>query len=239
MSKRARQAALMGFATGALSDVLRRREQSRMEEAQALKEERLAAIRAQERGEDRAFSREQFEASKIARTEDRAADREFRVEDREDTQSFTQDQRARDAAERSKDRESARATQLEAARISASARSSGGGSGGRERKPDIKSYVNEATGKVGTFDVNNPDDLKRLKTWQQTSPVRPYYKSSDTGGGYAPPSQSPPPQAARGDMMSAPAAPAPVSQGPKIGDVVAGYRYKGGPAGSQSSWEPM
>ena len=34
MSKRARQMALMGFVTGALGDVMRRREQSRMEREQ-------------------------------------------------------------------------------------------------------------------------------------------------------------------------------------------------------------
>lgn len=56
----------MGFVTGALGDVLKRREQTRMEEAEALKEARLAAIRAQERGEDRAFTREQFEAQQAA-----------------------------------------------------------------------------------------------------------------------------------------------------------------------------
>lgn len=56
----------MGFVTGALTDVVKRREQSRMEEAEARKEARLAAIRAQERREDRDFTREQFTAQQAA-----------------------------------------------------------------------------------------------------------------------------------------------------------------------------
>lgn len=48
----------MGFVTGALTDVVKRREQSRMEEAEARKEARLAAIRAEERAQDFAQRKE-------------------------------------------------------------------------------------------------------------------------------------------------------------------------------------
>lgn len=48
----------MGFVTGALGDVLKRREQTRMEEAEARKEARLAAIRAEERAQDFAQRKE-------------------------------------------------------------------------------------------------------------------------------------------------------------------------------------
>lgn len=48
----------MGFVTGALTDVVKRREQSRMEEAEARKEARLAAIRAEERTQEFAQRKE-------------------------------------------------------------------------------------------------------------------------------------------------------------------------------------
>lgn len=66
MSKRARQAALMGFIGGALQDVLRQRELKRLEAADELKRQRLEEIRIRERGEDRAFAREQFAAQQEA-----------------------------------------------------------------------------------------------------------------------------------------------------------------------------
>ncbi len=64
----------MGFVTGALTDVVKRREQSRMEEAEARKEARLAAIRAEERAQDFAQRKEltQYELGerqKMAETE--------------------------------------------------------------------------------------------------------------------------------------------------------------------------
>ena len=62
----------MGFVTGALTDVVKRREQSRMEEAEARKEARLAAIRAEERAQDFAQRKEltQYELAERKRMAD-------------------------------------------------------------------------------------------------------------------------------------------------------------------------
>lgn len=56
----------MGFVAGALGDIQRRWETRRAEEAEARKEARLAAIRAQERSEDRAANKEMFDAQQAA-----------------------------------------------------------------------------------------------------------------------------------------------------------------------------
>jgi len=82
MGKRTRRA-LMGFAAGALKGVSDFYRTKAMEEAQTLREERLAAIRAQERGEDRAFQRENIQLqneSQAQRDERLAAQRAAELE---------------------------------------------------------------------------------------------------------------------------------------------------------------
>ena len=83
MSKTLKRA-LMGGALGALQGVQSFYQTQRAQEAERLKEERLAAIRAQERGEDRAFQRETFDlqAERELSREDRLTDRQMRAEER-------------------------------------------------------------------------------------------------------------------------------------------------------------
>lgn len=182
--------ALMGFATGALSDVMRRREQRKLEEAQALKEERLAAIRAEERGEDRAFTREQFAAQQEAmNTRDERnyeQQKEFfgmqtEVGDKRDERNFAQ-QRQLAAEQRS------HSEKMLNTRLSAGVDDSGRAN---PRAPKPQNYVNEKTGKVVTFDVNDHTQVEALKEWQRTQPVKPYYASSGKGAGKPAPPASP------------------------------------------------
>lgn len=69
MASRSTKRALMGFALGALKGASDFYQTQRAQEAERLKEERLAAVRARERGEDRAFQRETLQMQQSAQTE--------------------------------------------------------------------------------------------------------------------------------------------------------------------------
>lgn len=219
--------ALMGFMTGALGDVMRRREESRLEEATARKEARLAAIRAEERQQDFAQRKELTQAELAQRAE--MARQEMAGREKLTTMEVTSREKisAADNAARLQANREDNATRLAANR--------GGGGGGGSRSPEIKSYINEATGKVVTFDVNNASDLARLKQWQQSQPVKPYYASSTGGGAGKPPAAPSRPQPT---TQPAPRAAVPAG-GPRPGDVMDGYRFKGGNPANQASWEPI
>lgn len=195
--------ALMGFVTGALGDVMRRREQSRLEEAEARKEARLAAIRAEERAQDREFTREQFNAQQEAMNtrDERNFEQQKEFFGIQSTEADKRDERNFEQQRQLAAEQRAHAERL------AAMRGSGSGSGGGSRNPEIKSYINEATGKVVTFDVNNADDLSRLKKWQESQPVRPYYASSARK----------PPSAQRTQQAAAAPAPATMIYNPKTG----------------------
>ncbi len=74
----------MGFALGALKGTSDFYQTQRAQEAERLKEERLAETRARERGEDRAFQRETFsmQADREMSREERAAGRQLESEKR-------------------------------------------------------------------------------------------------------------------------------------------------------------
>lgn len=173
--------ALMGFVAGALGDVMRRREQSRLEEAEARKEARLAAIRAEERAQDFAMRKELTQAELAQRAE--MAREEMNAREKLTGMEITA-RKEISAAEN--------AARLQANRDDNATRIAATRGGGSPRNPEIKSYINDATGKVVTFDVNNADDLARLKKWQESQPVRPYYASSaNSGRPYGPKTQPP------------------------------------------------
>lgn len=171
MSKRARQMALMGFVTGALSDVVQRRSQQRLQEAEARKEARLAAIRAQERGEDRAFTREQFAAQQEAmNTRD---ERNF-----EQQKEFFGVQT--EQADKRDERNFAQQRQL-AAEQRAHAERMANMRGGSERAPNIETFVGP-DGKAYNFDINNPQDIARFRHMSQNVGLIPYYASAQGEG---------------------------------------------------------
>jgi hypothetical protein len=68
--------ALLGFAQGALAGAVSYAQTKQLQEAESLKEQRLAAIRAEERADDRAFQREQsiYQATETAARDKRLAD---------------------------------------------------------------------------------------------------------------------------------------------------------------------
>lgn len=217
MSKRARKMALMGFFQGALSDVMRRREQSRLEEAEARKEARLAAIRAQERNEDREFTLEQFAAQQAAldaRDERNfAQQKEFfgiqnEVANARDERNFQQqrqlaaEQRAFTAAEAAK------------SRATAQARSGGGSSGsGKTPAPKFQAFVGERSGRTNNLNMNDPRHVDALLKWQQTESVRPASPSGQIMDEEAIPG-APAPARQRILMPSGARPPAPASSGP-------------------------
>lgn len=166
--------ALMGFVTGALSDVMKRREQTRLEEAEARKEARLAAIRAEERNEDRAFSREQFNAQQEALNarDERNFDQQKEYfgmstaeADKRDERNFAQ-QRQLAAEQRA-------ASAAEAAAGRKHSEKLAGMRSPQERAPKIEAFVGERSGRTVNFDLNQPKHVAALQKWQQTESVRP------------------------------------------------------------------
>ena len=192
MSKRARQMALMGFVAGALGDVMRRREQSRLEEAEARKEARLAAIRAEERAQDFAMRKELTQAELAQRAEMAREEMNARAEMAREEMNAREKLTGMEITARKEISAAENAARLQANRDDNATRIAATRGGGSPRNPEIKSYINDATGKVVTFDVNNADDLARLKKWQESQPVRPYYASSaNSGRPYGPKTQPP------------------------------------------------
>lgn len=86
----------MGFAAGALGATQRYFETQRAQEAERLKEERLAAIRASERAEDRAFQRETFElqSEREMSREERMQQRQIEAESRAESRAIEGETRA-------------------------------------------------------------------------------------------------------------------------------------------------
>ena len=219
--------ALMGFMTGALGDVMRRREQARLEEAEARKEARLAAIRAEERNQEFAQRRELTEYElgerKAMATDERTSRETMTREEiaaRERISAADNNARAADRAAAREDRAVARAESREDRKLAREA------SREQTRAPRMESFVGEKSGRTVNFNVNDPRHMKALEQWQRAESVRPAAPAStkveDTAPSFGPPART-----------------AATSTGPRIGEVIDGYRYKGGPAGSQSSWEPI
>lgn len=202
MSKRARQMALMGFAQGALADVMKRREQARLEEAEARKEARLAAIRAQERSEDHAYRKEltQYELGerRAMQTEELGARRELttlEIDARERINAADNASRAADRAAAREDRAAARAEAREDRKA-------------QSRAPKLESYVGERSGRTVNFNVNDPNDVRALREWQRVESVRPA-----AAAGIAKPDDAP-------GMMGAPPRAADLRFDPKTGRLV-------------------
>lgn len=158
--------ALMGFFQGALSDVMKRREQTRMEEAEARKEARLAAIRKEERDQDFA-QREALTKYELAAREKLTG---MEIGSREKISAA--DNAARLQASREDN-----AARIKAQQISASA-SSGGRGGASERAPKVVTYRGDKSGKVLNLDINNPKHHDALMTWQRTENVIPMSSAS-------------------------------------------------------------
>ena len=165
----------MGFASGVLSDLQRRWETQRAQEAEAAKEQRLAAIRAVERSEDRQFTREQFTAQQTAmdKRDERNFGQQKELYELQDRKAAARDER-NFAQQRQLAAEGRAASAAEAAAGRAHSEKLAGMRTPAERAPRIESYINEKTGKVLQFNISDPDDVSRLKVWQQTQPVRPY-----------------------------------------------------------------
>ncbi|ODU36702.1 MAG: hypothetical protein ABS98_17820 [Lysobacteraceae bacterium SCN 69-48] len=168
MSKRARKMALMGFVTGALSDVVKTRAQARLEEAEARKEERLAAIRAEERSQDFAQRREltQYELGerqKMAETE-LSGRRELTQMELSAREKISAADNAARAAEGAADRKS----RERVASISS----------GPSRDPGAKleTYVDD-NGKPYSFNTNDPASVRQFMELSGRVNLRPDYAS--------------------------------------------------------------
>lgn len=168
--------ALMGFMQGALSDVMRRREQTRLEEAEARKEARLAAIRAEERNQEFAQRRELTEyemGERKALAADERTSRETMTREeiaaRERISAADNAARAADRAAAREDRAAARAEAREDRKAAREA----------SRAPNIKSFVGKS-GRVVNLDMNDPMGQRALAEWQQKESVRPYYGANDS-----------------------------------------------------------
>lgn len=112
MSRNARKRALIGFAEGFARTLQSAYQTKAAQEAEVAKEQRLAAIRAQERGEDRAFQSQMTERQ-LAAQEARDA-RMAEQQAQRDERTFSQ-QTQRDAAQneqRMRELEESRKTQL-------------------------------------------------------------------------------------------------------------------------------
>lgn len=168
MSKRARQMALMGFVTGALSDVMKRREQTRLEEAEARKEARLAAIRSEERIQDDALATERIKLTDTL-TSTREAANDTRQQDQTrlqyrlmgDNQSASD---ARQAAEGNKNR-AVQWAQVENGRR-------------QGRAPNIETFVDDS-GKAYNFNLNDPAALEKFNALSEKTSLRPYRVTAD------------------------------------------------------------
>lgn len=179
MSKRARQMALMGFMTGALGDVMKRREQSRLEEAEARKEARLAAIRKEERVHE-----DELATGRIKLTDTLTGAREAANDTRQQDQTRLQyglmaDNQAasdaRQAAEGNKNR-AVQWAQVENGRR-------------QGRAPNIETFVDDA-GKAYNFNLNDPAALEKFNALSERTSLRPYRVTADR---YDNPSPSPSP----------------------------------------------
>ncbi len=173
MSKRARQMALMGFFQGALSDVMKRREQTRMEEAEARKEARLAAIRKEERDQDFA----QREALTKYELGERRALAAYEIAAREKLTGMEIGSREKISAADNAARLQAN-REDNAARIKAQKVAAGSGGGSSERAPKVVTYRGDKSGKVLNLDINNPKHHDALMTWQRTENVIPMSSAS-------------------------------------------------------------
>lgn len=147
MGKKARRAALMGFVGGVLSDVQRRWQTKRAEEAEARKEARLAEIRAVERGEDRAASREMFDAQQASLDKRDERNFEQQKEILGETQTFAREQSQAEMAARAADRAAARGDAAAARAESRADRQAARGEAAAERAAarDDKSDTNKET----------------------------------------------------------------------------------------------
>jgi hypothetical protein len=168
VSKRARQMALMGFVSGALTDVVKRHSQARLEEAEARKEQRLAAIRSEERAQDYAQRREltQLElgerramaaeelAGRTALTEKEIASRE----------RITAADNAARAAEGAADRKSRERV------------ASMGTRPPREPSANLETYIDDG-GKPYTFNTNDPASVQQFMDLSGRVNLRPDYAS--------------------------------------------------------------
>jgi hypothetical protein len=181
--------ALMGFVSGALSDVVKRREQSRLEAADARKEARLAAIRAEERSQEFAQRREltQYElGERRAMAAEELAGR---------TQLQTDEIAARERINAADN--AARAAEAAADRKSRERVANIGASAPRDRSARFETFVDDS-GKPYTFDANDPADVQRFKATAQQTNLRPDYASRRTQPApstSAPAPSAPPPQA--------------------------------------------
>lgn len=162
----------MGFVAGALGDIQRRWETRRAEEAEARKEARLAAIRAEERSQDYAIRKDLAEQELSARAaiteKELAARKEMQTEEIESRKSIS----AADNAARVQLAREERAARIEAARISAAGSGRGDGS-----STSMKTYRGEKSGRTINLDMNDPNDVAALKKWQRSESVMPFSPS--------------------------------------------------------------
>lgn len=174
MGKRARRAALMGFVGGVLSDVKNRWETERAQAAEEAKEQRLLAIRQQERGEDRAFTREQFAAQQTAmdKRDERNYEQQTEFFEKQEGAASKRDERnfgqqrqlaaeARDASAAENAANRAHSEKLAGMRTPA------------EKSPRIQSFVGESSKRTVNLDMNNPRHVQALQDWQRKESVRP------------------------------------------------------------------
>lgn len=163
----------MGFVGGVLTDVKNRWETKRAQEAEAAKEARLAAIRAEERKQEFAQRKELTEYEmgerKALAAQEMAGRKELteiEVGSREKMTNAELAARAADRAARERESAADRATRLATARI---------GAGGSEKDKPVKmeSFVGEKSGRVVNLDMNRPADVQALREWQRKEGVRP------------------------------------------------------------------
>ena len=160
--------ALMGFMTGALGDVMRRREQSRLEEAEARKEARLAAIRAQERVHE-----DELATGRIKLTDTLTGAREAANDTRQQDQTRLQyglmaDNQAASDARQAKEGDKNRAVQW--ANVENGRR--------QGRAPNIETFVDDA-GKAYNFNLNDPAALEKFNALSERTSLRPYRVTAD------------------------------------------------------------
>ncbi|QNU16015.1 hypothetical protein [Thermomonas sp. XSG] len=199
MSKRARQMALMGFVSGALQDVARNRENRRLEEADARKEARLAAIRSEERRQDFAQRREltqyEFGERRAMAAEElagRMAVADMEIKSRE-----------RISAADNKSRERA---------------ASIGARPARDTAAKLETYIDDA-GKSYTVNTNDPASVRQFMELSGRVNLRPDYASRATnpyGANPAVPTMVP---------QSAAAGPARISSPTELASLPSGTRF--------------
>lgn len=140
----------MGFAAGALGDVVKRREQIRLEEAEARKEARLAAIRAEERKQDFEQRKELTQYELDERAKMAAEELKGRKELTQMELASREKLLAAELAARAKQNSEDNAVRLQTARISASTQKSGNLPSTSEEALFVDSKGNVYTKPAGT-----------------------------------------------------------------------------------------